>query len=261
MTTVLSGLVDTEDILADSRKVDMSERMYKLQPDAQQFRVILSKLATKECFRETINWLESELRPRVSTLAVSAESSDTAWTVTSGDGNTVFKVNDIVRSMTSGEAFLVTSSVGSLTATRGLGSSAPTSAQSGTKLVVVGNASPQGASSGTALVVKKVLGTNYTQIQRDDFFFTETQTHIDLYGGNEPAAEMVLKGEEHGRAIENTLFFGAKALLTGASPAPQGICGGLTEFVTTNATSTTGGALTPAAMDTFLEEQDAVLRP
>ena len=35
----------------------MSERMHKLQPDEQQFRVMLSQIGSKEAVREIVEWL------------------------------------------------------------------------------------------------------------------------------------------------------------------------------------------------------------
>ena len=259
MPTVLSGLVSTDDIQADERIVDMSEKIRMVQPsETALYTTITNKLGAKPATREKVQWLEDEYRPRVSALAASAASADTAFTVTSGDGTKVFKVGDIVRIMSTNEAFQVTSvsanSVGvSTTAQRGLGGSTAASAANAAKLMVIGNASAQGAGSGTAMVVQRASAFNYTQIQRDDFSFTETETHINLYTGGEPEYELAKKAIEHKRAIENTLFFGARDYLTGTSPKATGYCGGALEFISTNVTATTGGALTPAAVDTFLE--------
>jgi hypothetical protein len=57
MATIKTGLFDTEDELSNRRVVDMSERMYRLQPDEQQFRTMLSKIGAKEATREIVEWL------------------------------------------------------------------------------------------------------------------------------------------------------------------------------------------------------------
>lgn len=62
MPTIKTGLFDTEDELSNRRVVDMSERLYRLQPDEQQFRVMLSQIGQKEAVREIVEWLKS-LRP------------------------------------------------------------------------------------------------------------------------------------------------------------------------------------------------------
>ena len=253
MATIKTGLIDTEDILSNERVVDMSERMHKLQPDEQQFRVMLSQIGSKEAVREIVEWLEDEFMPRTSALAASAASADTALTVTTGDGNTVFRTNHVVRNMETGEGYLVTStSANSIGVTRTWGGTAAASATSVAKLLIVGHAAAQGASSGTAAVVQRVRQFNYVQDQRDVLFFSDIETAIELYGGREPGKEIAKKAVEHGRAIENSLFWGARDFDASASPGPRGSCGGALEYISTNITNTSG-ATTPAEMDTFFE--------
>jgi hypothetical protein len=246
-------MVDTEDILSNERVIDMSDRMHKLQPDEQQFRVMLSQIGSKEATREIVEWLEDEFMPRVSAAAVSAATADTAFTVTSGDGNTIFKVGHVVRVQETGEGLLVTStSANSIGVTRSWGGVAAATASSVAKLLIVGNASAQGASSGTAQVVQRVRQYNYVQDQRDPLHFSDVETAIELYGGREPAKEIAKKAVEHGRAIENSLFWGARDFNSSASPGPMGSCGGALEYISTYITNTSG-ATTPAEMDTFFE--------
>lgn len=253
MATIKTGLFDTEDELSNRRVVDMSERMHRLQPDEQQFRVMLSKIGQKEAVREIIEWLEDEYMPRTSALAASATSAATDLTVTTGDGNTVFRAGHVVRNMETGEGYLVTAtSANSVTVTRSWGGTAAASATSVAKLLIVGNASAQGASSGTSQIVQKVRAFNYIQDQRDPIHFSDFETAIELYGGREPGEELAKKAVEHGRAIENSLFWGAKDFNASASPGPMGSSGGLLEFISTNITDASG-ALTPAEFDTFLE--------
>lgn len=59
MPTVKTGLFDTEDELSNRRVVDMSERLYRLQPDEQQFRIMLNKIGSKTATREIIEWLKT----------------------------------------------------------------------------------------------------------------------------------------------------------------------------------------------------------
>lgn len=253
MATIKTGLFDTEDELSNRRVVDMSERMYKLQPDDQQFRIALNKLGQKEAVREIVDWLESEYVPRTSALAASATSAETSLTVTTGEGNTVFRSGHVVRNMENGEGYLVTStSANSIGVTRTWGGTAAASSTSAAKLLIVGNASAQGAASGTSQIPQKVRGYNYLQDQRDPIHFSDVETAIELYGGREPGVEIVDKGIEHGRALESSFFWGARDFNSSASPGPLGSSGGALEFISTYITNASG-ALTPAEMDTFLE--------
>lgn len=191
----------------------------------------------------------------MSALSASATSAAASLSVTTGDGNTVFRVGDVVRISLTGEAVLVTSvSANAIGVTRSWGETAAASAASANaQLVVVGNASAQGASSGTAQYVQRTIPYNYVQDQRNPLFFSDFQTAISLYGGGEPEKELARKGAEHNRAVENTLFFGARDINTGASPGPQGSCGGILEFLSTSVSATSGGVLTPSNFETFLE--------
>lgn len=255
MPTIKTGMVDTEDILADERIVDMSEKIGLLQPDDTQFTTMLMKLASKDATREKINWLTDEYLPRTSALAASAASADTVFTVTTGHGNTRFAPNQVVRVMETGEALLITAvAANSVTATRSWGDVAAASAQTGSNLVIVGTAFPQGASSGTAQVVQRTLGYNYVQEHRNSLSFSWVQSNIDLYGGREPGKEVVKKAAEHKREIESTLFFGARDIDTSASPGPRGSTGGAYEFLYNGTWLTAAGTgLTPTEFDTFCQ--------
>jgi len=253
MTTIKTGLFDTEDELSNRRKTEMSERMSLLQPDEQQFRVWLNKIGSKEAIREIVEWLEDEYLPRVSSMAASATSAETSFTVTTGEGNTVFRSGHVVRNMETGEGYLVTStSANSIGVTRSWGDVAAASSTSAAKLLIVGNAAAQGASSGTSQIVQKVRAYNYIQDQRDPIWFSDFETSIDLYGGNEPKMEVGKKLVEHGRAIENSLFWGNRDFNASASPGPMGSAGGAFEYISTYKTNASG-ALSPAEFDTFLE--------
>lgn len=160
MATVLTGLVDTEDVLGDERVVDMSDEIKHLDPDESQFTTMLQKMGSKEAFREKVNWLELELFPRKSALAASATSAATTVTVTTGEG-TYFRAGDVVRNAVSGEAYQVTSvSTDTLTITRSVGDVAAASSASGAELVIISNAAAQGDTLGTRKMVKKALGYN-----------------------------------------------------------------------------------------------------
>lgn len=110
------------------------------------------------------------MQGRVSALAVSATSADTAFTVTTGDGNTIFRPGDVIRNTLTGEACLVSSvSANSVGVTRSWGGvAAASSVSANAQLVVVGNAAAQGASSGTAQYVQRTIPFNWSTIQATD---------------------------------------------------------------------------------------------
>ena len=160
--TILTGLVDTDLVLADEQKIDMSEDISMLDPDTSQFTTMLMKLGSEDAKSFKVNWLEDQLRPRLSALAASATSAATTVDVTADTG-TYFRARDLVRIASTGEMLLVTSiSTDTLTVTRSVGSVAAATAASGIDLLIVSNAATQGATLGTRKITKKVLGYNYT---------------------------------------------------------------------------------------------------
>ena len=191
--TVLKGNVTTADPLSDEQVVDMRNEFAELDPDDSQFITLLTKLGTRAAVREKIEWLEDQLRPRLITLSATAASSDTSINVTAGFG-LYLAVDDTLRNLTTGELMRVNGiTTDAIGVDRGIGSVAAASTVSAAQLLLVGSAYKQGASYGTSRIVKRVLGYNYTEIQRDPFSFTGTETSIEEYGGRNPMKEQVKK--------------------------------------------------------------------
>jgi hypothetical protein len=235
--TVLKGSITTADPLPDEQVVDMRNEFAELDPDDSQFVTLLTKLGTRQAVREKIEWLEDQLRPRLLTLAASAASADTSISLTSGQGSYV-AVDDTIRNLTSGELMHVTGiTTDAIGVERGIGAVSAASSASTAQLLIVGSAYKQGASYGTSRIVKRVLGFNYTQIQRDEFSFTGTETSIEEYGGRNPMKEQVKKLIEHKQSIEQTLFWGARNF---DSTNKRGYCGGAYEFIATNVNKSVG---------------------
>ena len=244
--TVNKGSLTTADPLSDEQVVDMRNEFYELDPDDSQFTTLLVKLGTRQAVREKIEWLEDQLRPRLLTLSASAASADTSINVTAGQG-TYIAVDDTIRNLTTGELMHVTGiTTDAIGVDRGIGAVAAASSASTAQLLIVGSAYKQGASYGTSRIDKRILGFNYTEIQRDPFSFTGTETSIEEYGGRNPAKEQVKKLVEHKQSIENTLFWGARNF---DSTNKRGYSGGAYEFIATNVNKSVG-ALDKTTFDT-----------
>ena len=252
MPTILTGVVDDADILSNQRVVDMSPTIAQLEPDEAPLTTMLQKVGSRAAYSQKVEWLSDELVPRLTTLAASATSADTAITVATGTG-TYFRPGDVVKIATTGENCSVSAvSANTIYVTRAIGGVTALSAASGGDLVKVGNAAAEGATLGTLIQTKKVANYNYAQIQRDPWGFTNTLVASKLYGGPEPANEAKKKLIEHKRQLENTMFFGVRDLNTSGS-APIGYCGGLFQYVTSNIT-TSVGTLTESVFEAFLRK-------
>lgn len=254
--SINTGLVDDSDVLSNERVVDMEDQIAFLHDDTTQFVTALQKVASKECYSSKVEWLEDQLFPRLSTLSASITSGAATMTVASSTGG-YFRKGDIVRVATTGEALGVSAapSTDTVGITRSVGSVAAASAAAAVDLVIVGNASAQGASLGTRSVTKRVAAYNYTQIFRHPYGFTNTLAASELYGGNEPMKERAKKAIEHKRAIEHSLFWGARDFYsTGLSTTdtePTTTVGGLFEYIATNVKDPSG-TMDKAEFESFM---------
>jgi hypothetical protein len=231
--TVNTGVVDTEAVLADEKVVDMADDFKILDPDTSQFQTILDKLPSKVATREKVNWLEDEYFPNLSATAATAESSDATVDVTAGEG-VYFRAGDLILVGTTGEKLQVVSiSADELTVTRSIGDVAAASAASGVDLIIIGNVSTQNADTGTLKATQRVLGYNYTQIQRNPFGFSGTDIEIETYGSDDPENEIAKKAVEHRRALEHLSWFGARSFVS-STPNSYGTTGGVQEYISTN---------------------------
>lgn len=158
--TILTGLQDDSTILSNRRVIDMNPVISMLDPDQSQFSTILMKLASKPAFSQKVEWLEDQLMPRVTTLAVTAATTGTI--VVASNTGAYFKPGDICRIVQTGEAFSVSSiSTDTITVSaRALGSVAAASATTGTDVMILGNASNEGGTLPTRKMTKKVAAYN-----------------------------------------------------------------------------------------------------
>lgn len=250
-TTILSGLVDDQDIEQTQRVPDIATSIAMLDPNVSQFTTMLMKVASTPAFNQKVQWFEDQLLPRLSAVSGSQTSGDTSIEVATGTGD-YFRAGDLVRNARTGEAFSVSSvATDTLTVSRGIGRVSAAAMNDGDQLLIVANAAAQGATLGTRKQTQKVNNYNYTQIVRNPFGFTNTLIASKLYAGNEPSNEADKKAVEHKRSIEYILFWGARSGESDTSTS--GKAGGLFEFVQTNVKDA-AGTLSKTLLDTYLRD-------
>jgi hypothetical protein len=251
--SINTGVVDTEARLSSERVVDMDPKIGLKETDNAQFMTILKNLPSTNATQTEVRWLEDQLFPnRLTFDGGLADSAATALTAASGLGAYI-RVGDILYVELTGEKIEVTAvSTDAFTATRSIGGVAAASAATGSGLVVVGNASAQGADTGTLKSTDRVLGYNYTQIFRNPFGFTGTDSEIALYGADDPEREAAKKRVEHKRALESAIWVGGRDF-TSASPSSKGYMGGVQEYLSTNV-FTGFGALSLTGFDVKIQQ-------
>lgn len=255
MPTMISGTtqghMQTQSILSNQRVVDMADKIYLLEPNSAPLYVLVSKLNKRVAINTTVEWLEDELNPSWTTLAVSAHSADTVLSASAA----YFNKYDLVKIPVTGEIVLVTAVTNTaVTVTRSVGtgtySTAAASAAAAADLVIIGSAFAEGSSSTdlTTLSTKTARAFNYLQIFRKSVEISKTLANSELYGGDDRSYQRKKKGIELMRDMERSFLFGE------ASEDTTNIrrtTGGIDEFIQTNATGA-GGTLTETEFEGFL---------
>ena len=250
--TVLAGVVSDATILSNQRVIDMNPVIQQLEDDVAPLTVMLMKLKSRPARSQKVEWLEDQLVPRLTTLAGSAVAAgDTVFTLAAGTGQ-FFRVRDVARIATSGENVAITAvTVDCIGVSRAIGAVTANTAAAGVDFIKLSNAAAEGATIGTLVQTKKVAQSNFCQIQRDPFGFTNTALASEMYGGPLDTNEKAKKFIEHRRQIENTLFFGQRKLdVSGTQPI--GYAGGLIDYISTNVTNVASNTLTQTAFESFL---------
>ena len=251
--TLLVGAEQSTDNVSNN-PLDMADKILELEPDQAPFVTLVKRLRKSKAENPKFQWQESQSMPWLTTLSASATSAATAL----GVSQDIFRVGDVVRITSTGEAILVTATAaGAITATRALGAGAGSaagavaaaSAANAAELFIVSNANAEGS---TLREIKHpALNTqfNYTEIVRTPFGVTGTEDATTHYGGDERARLQAKFGIEHMRNLERMFWFGARSI----QGTNQRTAGGVVEFLASNVTNV-GGALTESALKTFLKQ-------
>ncbi len=231
------------------------DKIFLLQPEAAPLYVLVSKLNKRVAISTTVEWPENDLNPSWSSLAASATSAATNFTVASQEGY-YFNVYDLVKIPSTGEIVLVTAIAAcAVTAVRGFGATAAASAASSSTMVIIGPAFEEGSSS-SALTTKSRTAAhkyNYLQTIRKSVEVTNTMLNSELYGGNYRAYERKVKGIELMRDIERMALYGERLEDTTLSSPTHArrTSGGADYFISTNVTAV-GGILTESDFEAFI---------
>lgn len=219
MPTISSGIVDDLDILQNERVIDMRDVFDHLDPDDTQFYTALSKVGSREAYSSKVEWLETELFPRLDTLAEDVDGVETAVDVTNGS---YFRVGDLFRVVTTGECMRVTAVTGNtLTVVRSVGTvAASAAALSGDQVIIIGNAAKQGDSLGTSAVVQRTAQFNQDMVELKFDYMREYPKSLMYYLGNN-------QEDNNGQSAEKNSEFGLHwrssnrgGMLLYSSPSP-----------------------------------------
>lgn len=261
MITDASG---TQNILSNQAVIDMSDKIYLLEPNAAPLYVLVSKLNKRVAINTTFSWIEDELNPSWGVFCVSAANTCTAMSANS-TYTPYFNKGDLIKVPSTGEVMYVKwtdlttdTTTGQICVLRAYGTSAYNTAASAS-FFRIGTAFEEG-SPGSDLTTKSTIvtaQTNYLQIFRTSVEITKSLANTELYGTGtgDRNYQRKKKGIELMRDLERAFLFGAPKIDTTAANISAGharrTTGGIDYFISTTATDA-GGVLTEVEFETFL---------
>lgn len=228
---------------------DILKQVFEIDPNANPALTLLTNRAPKSTVTQPqIQWFEDEPLPSWDTTTGTVTNSATTVPVTNG---TYWRGADLLLVPRTGETVRVVSvSSNNLTVTRAWAGSG-TAMNSGEQLLRVGAAEMEGDVSPAAKSTVTVTKSNYTQIIRTPVHVSGTLDATTLYTGNERTRQRRKAAAEHARRWEETFFHGRKKEDVTNFTNPLRSCGGVDEYISTNALSA-GGTMTESEFTDFL---------
>jgi len=236
-------------------KRDVSDEVFFLNAETSPLIAFLKKLKKKEkCHAPKFEWYDKELGTPLLTVNGATLATATSIVIDAGQAATV-QAGTVLYAPATGEQILVTAvtpSTGTLTVTRGWGTTAAADIADNATLVVLSTVHSEGTTSPEGIALASTAYYNYTYIQKHAVELTRTELGTDRYDEKNP--KLVEKRKElwimHQEALERQFIFGQlKEDLTGA---PKRNTRGVLSSIVTNVTDC-GGTFTRTKMNTFLQ--------
>jgi hypothetical protein len=234
--------------------IDISSALDKLKPVDTPLLLRVGRDSLRdECTATKHEWLEDTIRG-TTTNDVGATFNNTTdpvtVTVTSGDGNTKFRINDILK--VEQELVRVTSvAANTITVSRGWGGSTNAAHASGILITLLAPALVQASDLMGARTTTKSGLYNYTQIFEEEVVVSKTMQATKKYTAqNDPEYHLAAQLEIIGVNMERTLLYGRRALGTSTLPSTMD---GIQNRLSTNVYNKSSAALTQAFMEDAME--------
>jgi len=259
--TMISGATGSQNILSSQKVVDMSDRIYLLEPQAAPLYVLVSRLNKRVAINTTFSWLEDILNPSWTTLAASAVSGTSGLNTVMTASSAIFNTWDLIKIPSTGEIGLVCAVTSTaITVVRCYYASySAASAAAAADVVIIGSAFAEGSlnTALSTLSTKVTTVSNYLQIFRKSVEITKTMANTELYGGADRPYQRKKKGIELMRDLERAFLYGQPLEDTSTSRGDATLTharrttGGIDYFISTNET-TSVGAMTESTFEGFL---------
>ena len=250
--SIILGLRDVADYSSDERPKSWRGVIQREMPQVAPLNVMLAGVRNEADNSAEFNWFDKGIQTRHTAVNYSTGYDSTATSITVDQAN-YFRAGDLIKNLSTDEVMRVTAdptTSTSITVARGWGSTAAALTDNDT-LFCLGAAIAEGADVRSSLYIDPTKRYNYMQIFRHPLALTLTAKAEKLRTG--PAYREMKRDafEQHIMDMERAFFFGVRNEdLTGDEPKRS--TGGLSQFITTNVTTVSGGTLTHAAWHTFL---------
>ncbi len=195
-----------------------------LEPNAAPLVQLMNNMGSKPAKNPKVEWLEDELKPRVTTLAASAVTGTTAAVYAVAAD--IFTVGDVITFPTQGFGLLVTATAASAITGSTIGTTA--TAASASEVFIVANANAEGSSLTEIKITSLVPQFNYCEIVQDPFGVTGTENATEHYSGDERNRLRKKFGIEHARHLEQISFFGPAPAIIGTN---QRVAAGIKYYI------------------------------
>ena len=254
--------VGTNTIAEHRLRIDMSEKIAELEPNASPLITLTKKMKRRRVVTNPeFSWMEQDPGNRWDTInnGNGYNNSAKVWAV---DNAGYFRVGDIVQVPRTTEVVLVTNvnnTNNTITVIRGWGGSTTAPLVNDDPIVILGNANEEGAKLREIKTTEPVKKTNYTQILRTPVGVTNTLAATSTYGPKAMAYYRHLDGINHAIDMERTMWLGKKGKDI-HNGKPRRTTGGILEFLTENVLEVSAnsggnsGGLTEQAFTEWLED-------
>lgn len=250
---VVVGQQRTDTVAQFQRVVDMRSRLYKLEPDAAPFTVLLTNIKDKRrAVNSSFSWGNVSPESRFGVTTQSRLSTDTTVTV---DDGTQYAAEYLVSVPRTGEVISVSSiSTNTLTIERGVGGSTAAAMNNGEQFYILGVAATEGDYSKPPRTVTPTQVTNKTEIFKRSVEASGTElSSSDMFDEHEWVRMQKEQGVEHRKDIELAFILGKpeeRTSLSATSSGKRRLTGGLLNYLTLN-NQAGGGTLTTATLRTW----------
>jgi len=253
-TATTSALFGTE----VSKKLDVRDFIFNLEPDEAPFVTLLGKVRKESCQDVAFSWFEDVSIGKWTTVAAGSNNAEEAAThIELADGD-IFKIGDLVKVVTgnaAGEVWRVTlvNADLHLDVTRSFGTTSPGGhLATGDYVYRLGQSMAEGYTVGEQLVTTKSKVDNYIQIFSRPVQLTETASAVATYGGNRRNYERKKVMMDIKRDIEAQFLFGEPKL---DATGPKYATGGIKYFMgSTSPALNCAGALHKDDFDGWLRD-------